>query len=112
MESMLFKIVKARKHPVGCVIAKRLGDTIYVTGSLCHRRMDRFSKERAIGLAEDRAQAMYVNGRFCEVPASLRYDIEVMQDRAYRYFGGTKVVVAPIKVMPPPRQGPDLLEGL
>ncbi len=104
MESMLFKIVKARKRPVGCVIAKLIGDDVYITGSLCHRKLDKFCKHRAIDLAESRAMAMHADSRACSVPASLKYDMECMIDRAHRYFAGAEVFSAPVKAMPPPFQ--------
>ena len=102
MENILISFVKNRKGQanVGCVIATKIpgnDTTVFVSGSLCHRKKDKFSKEQAIALAKDRALTMAIHNRSCPVPYSLKNDIAWMAQRARMYFKGMSVVVPPVK---------------
>jgi hypothetical protein len=100
MENELISFVHQRKRLVGCVIATKIPgfeDRVFVTGSLCHRKKDKFNKAEAIALAKDRALTMAIQNRECAVPYSLKNDIIWMAQRAKMYFRGMGVVVSPIK---------------
>ena len=101
MENTLISFVKNRSGQanIGCVIATKIPGSqfVYVSGSLCHRKKDKFSKEQAIVLAKDRALTMAIHNRSCPVPYSLKNDIAWMAQRAKMYFKGMSVIVPPIK---------------
>lgn len=99
MENLLVKFVQRRRRTVGVVIARTFPELkhVYISGSLCHTSKDTFNKKTAIALAEARATAMAFSARACELPYTLKDEIEYMKDRATRYFKGMDVVVPLIK---------------
>lgn len=100
METQLVRYVKNRRgEKVGCVIAKSFPGLkeIYVSGSLCHTKVERFDKETALALAEERAIATAFHGRACPLPHSLTNEVYEMVDRAHRYFKERPVVMPVIK---------------
>ena len=101
MENELVSYVYQRRRLVGAVIATKIpgSQVVYVTGSLCHRRKDKFTKEQAIVIAKDRALTMSIHGRPCAVPYSLKNDIAWMAQRAKMYFKGLSVIASPVKKM-------------
>lgn len=99
MESQIVRFVKRGKKTVGCVIARKVAgidNKVFVSGSLCRKGKDVFSKENAVNLAEDRAIAMAYDNRPCALPHSLKSDIAQMAERAHRYFKEMDVVYPPI----------------
>jgi hypothetical protein len=107
MNDMIVKYVKNRQgHPVGCVIAKRVdaNDNVYITGSLCRRGKDKFDKDQAVELALDRVNIMATYKRPCPVAISLKMEIDIMCDRAKRYFKDAKGFVS--SAIHKPKQAP------
>ena len=96
MNDTIVKYVRNRRgQSVGCVLAKRVdsNDTVYITGSLCRKNKDIYDKDHAVGLALDRVNMMATYGRPCLVAMSLGKEIDIMVDRAKRYFKDVKVFV-------------------
>ena len=106
MDNVLVRFVHRKGKSVGVVIAKRFPEInrVIVTGSLCHSKKDRFTKEDAIALAEERAKVTAFEDRPCPLAHSLKHDVEYMLERARRYFKGipvTEPVIKPaVKVHP------------
>lgn len=106
MENMLVRFVHRKGKSVGVVIAKYFPEInrVVVTGSLCRSKKDRFTKEDAMALAEERAKVTAFEDRPCPLAHSLKKDVEYMVERARRYFKGKPVTEPVIKaaIKPPP----------
>ena len=106
METCITKYVFRRGQTVGVIMAKKFPefDKVFISGSLCRRKVDTFRKEAALGLAESRVAAMAFDNRPCALPYSLKEEVEYMCNRATRYFKGMEIVTPPLKDMSPKTQ--------
>ncbi len=93
MNDTIVKYIKNKKgQSVGCVLAKRVdsNDMVYITGSRCRTGKDVFDKDHAFELAIDRVNTMATFNRPCRVAVSLKNELDIMADRAMRYFKDAK----------------------
>lgn len=101
MDNTIYTFTKNRKGQLnGCVIATTFpskAGVVFITGSLCHNGVDKFSKRDAFEIAKDRAFTMANGGRSGAVPYSLWQEIERMVDRATLYFKNHTVIRPEIK---------------
>ena len=100
MNNQLIKYVHGRRgRLIGVVAATKIPgcEDVFITGSLCHRKKDKYAEAIALGLANDRALLMSTDKRPCALPFSLRNEVEKMADRAHRYFKGANVILPTIK---------------
>jgi hypothetical protein len=101
MDNIIYTFTKNRKgQSNGCVVAATFPTKegyVFVTGSLCHKGKDKFSKEDALNLAKERAYTMAHKDRSGAVAYSLWQEIEHMCDRASLYFKDCKVIRPEIK---------------
>ena len=89
MNDIIVKYVRNRRgQSIGCVIAKKVdsNNNVYITGSLCHKGKDLFDKGQALTLALDRVDTMATFDRPCRVALSLENEMNIMTERAKRYF--------------------------
>jgi hypothetical protein len=82
-------VTNRRRQKVGVVLAKKMPNgSVGIGWSLCNPK-DEFNKVHALAIAEGRAENF---GGIDEIPRSINEDIDVIIDRATRYFKDSQVL--------------------
>lgn len=92
MDNKIVKFVKNEHgQSIGCIMACKVDadDVVYITGSLCNQK-DVFNKKMAVELAMRRVDTMALGRRTCPQHPMLKGELEIMTDRARRYFKDAK----------------------
>ena len=87
-----------RNNPVGLMIAKKIGDIVYITGSRVNAKAgDAFDKKVAMCIATGRMERVIEGDTNVNIIAeNMRHDMIRFSDRVLRYFQ-----VDPENVIPP-----------
>ena len=91
--TLIFEYIKERKHKVGVLVGVRQDDVVWVGWSKCNRKMDKFSFDEGMSLAESRAIKLVDSPK---LPDCLEKKTRQFGSRCLRYFKGVRSIEMPV----------------